>query len=84
MQRSAWAIASLVMGILCFFTVFGLEKAAAAIAFGILGLREIRKNKKIKGKWISIAGIVLGAIAIVLVVYFLTVFLPQLLALYQL
>ena len=39
-QKYAFAAASLVMGVLCYVNAFGLEKAAAAVAFALLALRE--------------------------------------------
>ncbi|MEM5798384.1 MAG: DUF4190 domain-containing protein [Candidatus Aenigmatarchaeota archaeon] len=77
MERSKWAIAGFVMGILSFFSIFGIEKAIAAIVFGILGLREIKRNKKLSGKWLSIASVILGIAAIILIAYTVVVILPQ-------
>ena len=71
-----FAIVSLVVGILSFVTLFGLEKAIIAIVFGILGLRRISRNTQLRGKALAITGIVLGSIAVVLLIvlglYFLS------------
>jgi hypothetical protein len=39
-QKYAYATASLVLGICCFFSLLGLEKAILAIVFGWLALRQ--------------------------------------------
>lgn len=73
---SEFAIVSIVVGILSFVTVLGLEKAIVAVVFGILALRRIGKNPQVRGRALAVAGIVLGSIAVVLLmvigVYFLS------------
>lgn len=68
MGRSTWAVASLVLGIFSFVTVFGAEKPVLAIIFGALALKEMKK-KKVSGKWMAITGIVLGAIVLALLIW---------------
>jgi len=59
---SELAIASLTIGVLCFIQLFGLERAIAAIVFGILALKRIRQDETLRGKKMAIAGIILGII----------------------
>jgi len=68
---SKFAIIGLVLGIISFFNVLGIEKGVAAIVFSVLGLMEIKKSENtIKGKGMAVTGIVLGAVMIVLAVIF--------------
>ena len=61
-QTSGWSIASLVCGILgCVPFVTG----ALAVIFGVVGVRAAR-DPGVGGKGLAIAGIVLGAVSIVL------------------
>ena len=39
-QKYAYATASLILSLLCFVNLAGLEKAVIAIAFGVLALRR--------------------------------------------
>lgn len=80
MKRSVWAVAALVMGAISFIQLAGIEKAIAAIVFGVLALKEIRSAKGLHGVWFARVAIVLGAIYIVLAVVLLAIFLPQILA----
>lgn len=65
-MRNEFAIASLLLGIFSFIQVLGIEKAALAILFGILALREIKKEET-SGRNLAILGIILGVIYVVLV-----------------
>ena len=76
-QNSEFAIASLTMGIVSFVTLLGAEKPIVAIAFGILALRRIRNSDQLKGKRLAIAGIVLGAIGVILLPLLMLKLLPQ-------
>lgn len=58
-MKNEFAIASLIVGILAFVQFLGAEKAALAIVFGALALREMKKQK-LKGKWLAICGVTLG------------------------
>ena len=71
MEKSVWAIASLTLGVACFITVFGMEKALLAIVFGYLGIKEMKANKKLQGKNMAYLGIALGVVSIVLVIVLL-------------
>lgn len=62
-----FAIASLVVGIISFIQLLGIERAIVAIVFGVLALKGIKQTKG-SGKGIAIAGIVLGVIAIIAVI----------------
>jgi hypothetical protein len=74
---SEFAVVSLVIGILSFVTLFGVEKAILAVVFGFLALRRIGRNPQLRGKGFAIAGIVLGAIAVVLLIIIGVYFLSQ-------
>ncbi|MCK4422544.1 MAG: DUF4190 domain-containing protein [Candidatus Omnitrophica bacterium] len=76
--RSEFAIASLVMGIVSFFQLFGAEKAIAAIVFGILALKRINITPQLRGKKIAVAGIILSLVYIIIAVVFALKFWPQL------
>jgi hypothetical protein len=56
--QDAYATASLILSLLCFVNLSGLEKAVIAIVFGVLALQ--------RRAW-AMAGVVLGAGMIVLV-----------------
>lgn len=66
-MRSSFAIASIAIGICAFLQFLGAEKALLAIIFGILALREI-KEQELNGKYLAIAGIILGIIYIILLI----------------
>jgi hypothetical protein len=72
-QKYAYATASLVVGLLCFVNLAGLEKAALAIVFGVLALaRQPAPVLEQRRAWAR-TGIALGTAVIVLVpalVYF--------------
>ena len=71
-EANKYSIAGLVLGIISFINLFGMEKAIAAIVFSVLGLVEINKNRdKLKGKALSIAGIIMGCILAVIVLFVL-------------
>ena len=76
---SEFAVAALVMGIVSFINLSGLEKPIAALVFGALALRRIAANPDIKGKKLAIWGISLAAIAIVVIIVYLILFVPQIL-----
>lgn len=76
-MRSSFAVASLIVGIFSFIQLLGAEKAILAIIFGILALREIKKNE-ITGKSLAIIGIVLGVIYIVIIIALLPYLGPML------
>jgi hypothetical protein len=63
-SKSKIAVMALVLGIVCFLNLLGIEKAIAAIIAGWLGLKETDNEAK-AGKGFAIAGIVLGSLYIV-------------------
>ncbi len=68
-KTSGLAIASLVLGILCFVPFAPL----LAVIFGIIALVKISKSKeKLKGKGIAIAGLVLGGLITLFSIFVLT------------
>jgi len=74
--KSKVAVAGLVMGIASFVNLLGIEKAAAAIVFGWLGLQEAEAEQK-AGKRLAYAGIILGSAYIVTVTVLLILYGPQ-------
>jgi hypothetical protein len=66
-QKYAYATASLVLGICCFISLLGLEKAILAVIFGWLALRanpapELKDHRL----WAKV-GLALGALALIIV-----------------
>jgi hypothetical protein len=80
MKKSAYAVASLVIGILSFIDLFGIEKAIAAGIFGILALKEI-KTTETKSKSLAYAGIALGTIYIIILAILFAIRGPELISL---
>ena len=70
MEKSKFALVSLILGIVSFVQLLGVEKGILGIVFGILALREITKQPELKGRKIAIIGIVLSALYIVVVCVF--------------
>ena len=66
-QKYAYATVSLMLGILCFINLAGMEKAALAIVFARLALRRqpepILKERR---TWAQ-AGVVLGGLVLIIV-----------------
>jgi hypothetical protein len=66
-QKYAFAAASLVMGVLCYVNAFGLEKAAAAVAFAWLALKARPVPPlRVRRAWAK-AGMTLGLVLFVIV-----------------
>ena len=62
------AITSLVLGCLFLLPILGALFSVAALTLGIISLVKISKNKEtLKGQGLAIAGIVLGALGVVLI-----------------
>ena len=60
---SEFAIAGLTLGILSFVQLAGIEKAIAAVVFGVLSLKRIAApQSQSRGEGLAAAGIVLGVI----------------------
>lgn len=65
-KTSGLAIASLVLGILSFFTFF--LTALPAIILGVIGIFKIEKSAgQLKGKGLSIAGITISGVSLILI-----------------
>lgn len=66
-RTNGLAIASLVTGIVSiFFCWLGLILSVLAITLGFVGLNQIKNDTTQKGKGLAIAGIICGAIALLL------------------
>ena len=66
-QKYTYATASLILGLLCFVNLAGLEKAVVAIVFGVLALAQRPTPALVKRRAWARAGVALGASVIVLV-----------------
>jgi len=66
-QKYAYATASLILGLLCFVNLAGLEKAVVAIVFGVLALRSQPVPALAQRRAWAKAGVALGAGLLVLV-----------------
>lgn len=61
-RKASWAFALALAGALLGGFIFPTLFSLAAIVQGIRGWREIKRNPELKGKWLAIAAIVLGAL----------------------
>src|SRR5688500_15849659 len=66
-QKYAYATASLILGLLCFVNLAGLEKAVLAVVFGVLALRSRPVPTLVQRRVWAKAGVALGAGLIILV-----------------
>jgi hypothetical protein len=66
-QKYAYATASLILGLLSFVNLAGLEKAVLAIVFGVLALRSRPVPALVQRRAWAKAGVALGAGLIILV-----------------
>ena len=66
-QKYAFATASLIMGIACFVSLLGMEKAILAIVFAWLALRQHPEPALTEHRTWAKAGLVLGILPLVLV-----------------
>ena len=66
-QKYAFATASLIMGIACFTSFLGLEKAILAIVFAWLALRRQPEPALTEHRGWAKAGLVLGILPLVIV-----------------
>lgn len=76
-KKSEFAVASLVMGIVSFVQIFGMEKPIVAIIFAVLALKRISREEGLEGKKLAIAGAILGTVAIIAAIVAMTIFLPK-------
>ena len=66
-QKYAFATASLIMGIACFVSLLGMEKAILAIVFAWLALRSKPEPALTEHRAWAKAGLVLGVLPLILV-----------------
>lgn len=76
-RTSEFAIASLTLGIGTFINLLGMERAIPAIVFGLLGLRRVKADDRLKGKGMAVAGVVLGVIGVIVLPVLGLMFLPE-------
>ena len=74
---SEFAIASLVIGLLAFISLGGIEKAIAAIVFGALAFKRMDKNEQLSGRRLAKAGIIISIFSIIIMVTFIVKFYPK-------
>lgn len=68
MRKSRLAIVALLMGIVSFINLLGLEKGIMAIIIGWLALQEVNEQPGSTGKRLAWAGIILGITSIGLII----------------
>lgn len=73
-QKYAYATVSLIMGLTCFFSLLGLEKAILAIVFAWLALRSAPPPALTERRAWAKAGLVLGSIVLLVVPALLIIF----------
>ncbi|MHB9154434.1 MAG: DUF4190 domain-containing protein [Endomicrobiales bacterium] len=71
-KRFPLAITSLLLGVLSFIHLFGLEKAVFAVILGGLALREVVPGQE-KGKKYAYAGIILGSLYVVILLVIMVI-----------
>ncbi|MCA9399270.1 MAG: DUF4190 domain-containing protein [Candidatus Omnitrophica bacterium] len=63
-----FAVASFILGLFFLIPLLGTLLGILAIIFGIIALSQISKNKEtLKGGWMAVTGIVLGALSVLIV-----------------
>lgn len=77
MKNSKLAIASLVLGLVSFVQLFGLEKAVLSIIFGAISLKEITTSQQLNGKKYAYAAIILSSVYILILVVMMLVKGPE-------
>ncbi len=73
MKAHPYAVAGLIMGILSYIQLLGLEKSAAAVLFGYLALKKTGKEEETEpgGKKMAYAAVILGVAYVLLLGYIL-------------
>lgn len=66
-QKYAYATASLLLGIICYIQLLGVERAILAIIFAILALKSVPEPRLERRRLWAIAGLILGIITMVLI-----------------
>jgi len=67
-ERSRYALASVLLGMLSLPDVAIVIPGIAAVVTGALGLRELKQKPGVKGKNLCLAGIVLGSISLLVAI----------------
>lgn len=64
-----YAVVSLVLGIVSFIQLLGIERALLSVIFGVIALRQIKNSDELRGEKLAYWGIALGIIymAVILV-----------------
>lgn len=62
-----YALISLILGIVSYLQLLGIEKALLATIFGVIALKNINRNNEVKGSKYAYWGIGLGLIYMLLV-----------------
>lgn len=64
-----YAVVSLVLGIVSFIQLLGIERALLSVIFGVIALRQIKNSNELRGEKLAYWGIALGIIymAVILV-----------------
>ncbi len=72
-----YAVMALVVAILSFIHVAGIEKALVSIIFGFVALNKIQLNKQLGGRKIAIGAITIGIVYIVFATFALIYMFPR-------
>ena len=67
-KTNGMSVASLVLGLVGIPLCFLFVPSLLAVIFGIVGLNQIKSNPTQSGRGLAIAGLILGAVMLVLVV----------------
>jgi len=78
LKKYPLAVTSLIIGLLSFLHLFGLEKAILAIVLGGLALKAVPAAEE-KGKRYAYAGVALGSLYVIVLVVFMAIKGPDML-----
>ena len=68
-----YAVASMLLGIISYIQLLGIERAILAIVFGVIALRKIKESAGLSGEKYAYWGIGLGIVYMVIVLVFVLV-----------
>jgi hypothetical protein len=74
-MKNRFAVVSLILGILSFVHLLGIEKAVLSVIFGVLALKEERNSKT---AW---SGITLGIVYLVIITTVVIIYFPRMIVL---